>query len=306
MKEYYYLNQQREPQGPHSFSQLAELMANGRINPTTLVACKGGENWEPLGSLLSREDPEKKDIPPLPRAVGQCPSCKRELSNDLSGNKLPSRCPGCGTDLYPAKRGIWGNFRHAIRNAANFKGRATRAEYWSFILVSAIIFILLHISVAIAALVGTFITSVVTGTFLPDANIPLSEQNITPAGDSFGIVPLSILIIGVVVIIGWLLYMIVPAYSVLTRRLHDAGWSGWWIILQLFINFLMPIIALLVPICIVSAGGSESSSIGVYDIILNCNSLISFGLGILIFVLTLVDSQRGANKYGPSSKYPLG
>lgn len=34
--------------------------------------------------------------------------------------------------------------------------------------------------------------------------------------------------------------------------------------------------------------------------------LTTLGYGIYLFVLTLLDSQRGPNKYGPSSKYPLG
>ena len=35
-------------------------------------------------------------------------------------------------------------------------------------------------------------------------------------------------------------------------------------------------------------------------------ALVSYPLVILIFVLSLLDSKRGSNKYGPSAKYPLG
>lgn len=58
------------------------------------------------------------------------------------------------------------------------------------------------------------------------------------------------------------LAVLLPALSVLVRRLHDTGRSGAWV----FIAFV-PIVG-----------------------------------GIWLFVLTLLDSQAGENKYGPNPK----
>ncbi len=70
--------------------------------------------------------------------------------------------------------------------------------------------------------------------------------------------------IGGIGIIGWifLLATCVPYIAVTVRRLHDIGKSGWWIL----IGFI-PLIG-----------------------------------GIWLFVLTLLDSQPGENKWGPNPK----
>jgi uncharacterized membrane protein YhaH (DUF805 family) len=60
------------------------------------------------------------------------------------------------------------------------------------------------------------------------------------------------------------LAILLPGLSLSVRRLHDIGMSGWFVLL-----FLIPF------------AGSV------------------FGL-----VIALIDSQRGANKFGPSPKYP--
>ncbi|MCS0788877.1 DUF805 domain-containing protein [Cytobacillus firmus] len=58
------------------------------------------------------------------------------------------------------------------------------------------------------------------------------------------------------------LIMLIPSLSVTVRRLHDTGKSGWWILIS-----LIPLIG-----------------------------------GIIILIFTLIDSERGSNKYGPSPK----
>ena len=58
------------------------------------------------------------------------------------------------------------------------------------------------------------------------------------------------------------LIMLIPSLSVTVRRLHDTGKSGWWILIS-----LIPLIG-----------------------------------GIIILIFTLMDSERGSNKYGPYPK----
>ena len=80
-----------------------------------------------------------------------------------------------------------------LKHYIDFKGRARRKEYWSFVLFAVIIIILVGIVAGVLdnvlGLSGTLTAALVT------------------------IVDLG---------------LILPSISVLVRRLHDIGKSGWW------------------------------------------------------------------------------
>jgi uncharacterized membrane protein YhaH (DUF805 family) len=108
---------------------------------------------------------------------------------------------------------------------ATFAGRARRAEYWQFFI--AIILIL----VALSILDGLI------GTFSMDAGAGLLSS-------LFGVA------------------IILPSLALYVRRLHDVGWSGWWVLL-----FLVPFVST-----------------------------------VMFFVLGIKDSEVGDNRFGPSPK----
>ena len=116
---------------------------------------------------------------------------------------------------------------------ASFEGRATRAEYWYFYLF----FILVLIG---GAIVGGILGAVLSG------------------GDEDVAVGLVAIVYGIIA-----LGFVCPAISVLVRRLHDTGRSGWW-----------------------------------YWI-----ALIPYIGGIVIFIFTLLNSQDHDNAYGPYVRY---
>jgi len=122
-----------------------------------------------------------------------------------------------------AVKSFWANY-------ANFKGRARRSEYW---FISLFLFL--------TNLAAAIIDFVLLGNDI--------DRFIANGGGG---------IVGLV----WILATIVPALSVLVRRLHDTGRSGWWAL----IGF--------VPL----AGG------------------------IVLFVFTVSDTHPGENTYGPSPK----
>ena len=82
----------------------------------------------------------------------------------------------------------------ALKNYANFSGRARRKEYWLFTLYNIIIFVAL---VFLGAMVGF------------------------PGGAEGVFVFVAFYMVGV----------LIPALAVSVRRLHDTGRSGWWLLL---------------------------------------------------------------------------
>ena len=115
------------------------------------------------------------------------------------------------------------NYVGVLRKYAVFRGRATRSEYWWFTLTHIIVLIAL----AILAMIGT---------------------QLNPGEVPSLALPLILYMIGT----------IIPGLAVTVRRLHDAGYSGWWALMLL-------------------------TSIG----------------SIVVFIFTLLPSERGDNKHGP-------
>ncbi len=139
---------------------------------------------------------------------------------------------------------------------ACFNGRATRSEYWYFQLI----------------FISYFVLDLIEKYFIARSAI------------SGFVVMLAISLI-------WWLVSFLPYLSVLVRRLHDIGLSGWWCLIY-YIPLLMVNIF---TICKVP---------------INCNVSEFFGYLFLfiklafVIILGIPDSKRGMNKYGVSEKYP--
>jgi uncharacterized membrane protein YhaH (DUF805 family) len=117
-------------------------------------------------------------------------------------------------------------YLNALKQYATFSGRARRKEYWIFVLVTFLF-----------TMVALFIDGLLFGTTGQDAGYGLVYSLFTLA-------------------------MLLPSLSVLVRRLHDVGKSGWWIFI----------------------------------------SLVPFIGGIWLLVLLLSDSQPTENQYGLNPK----
>lgn len=90
-----------------------------------------------------------------------------------------------------------------FKNYANFKGKSTRSDFW----YAQLFLMLIGLLVSIVDL--KFFKYTLTG---------------QPLGDIFNILT------------------IVPIYAISFRRLHDIGKSGWWVLLQLTIIGIIPLI----------------------------------------------------------------
>jgi uncharacterized membrane protein YhaH (DUF805 family) len=125
-----------------------------------------------------------------------------------------------------------------LRRYAEFTGRSGRAEFWLFALFLVVGFtaaVWLDIALGLG---GERVSSVVSG---PSLWASASEQRGGVLTGLFG------------------LAMLIPWLAVSVRRLHDVGWSGWWLLIWF------------VPL----AGG------------------------LLLLILDLTRGERGPNRYGP-------
>jgi uncharacterized membrane protein YhaH (DUF805 family) len=163
---------------------------------------------------------------------------------------------------------------------ATFTGRSRRSEYWWF---------------------GLFVLIL---TLIPSGLAIATEGILGKTENAFCIV----LLMGVASF-GVVLWTIIPSLAVQTRRLHDVGRSGWWIVWDILV-----LAAYSVTEIVVLGDAAQVSSIHNLQQAFNVSTtgwivmlliyLVQIGLSLAILVFSLQDSHRGENKYGPSPKYP--
>lgn len=191
-------------------------------------------------------------------------------------------------------RSLWGCFTYCLKreNYARFRGRSTRKEYWSFWLFS---FLLSFLIGFLTTFCGAF-----CGALIDPAAMLLC----------YGVGALSLL--------GFMLYTALPGLAVYVRRLHDVGWSGWWIALYygtgaaLFAIFWFQLMVGVQEWMwtneSVTWDAESLQSLGAYletvpgmpllDSIWDVLTLANYALALFLFVLTLWPSQKKENRYG--------
>jgi uncharacterized membrane protein YhaH (DUF805 family) len=102
--------------------------------------------------------------------------------------------------------GFGGAIKRAFKKYANFKGRASRSEYWWWALFVTIVYLVLVIPALI-----------------------LGMQTSTDGGKTPGTAGVPFLVVFSV----FLLAVILPSLAVLVRRIHDVGFSGLFALLIL-------------------------------------------------------------------------
>ena len=158
----------------------------------------------------------------------------------------------------------------ALRKYAVFSGRASRSEFWWFLLANLIIVVAASVIEAVfrdlAGLTGLLF-------FPPALSIGL------------GVYQLAVLL---------------PSFAVVVRRLHDSGKSAWWLLLLLIPVVTVPFVLLLLFLSFFAAlsGGATNASQELVIVVVLA-LLVSFIaiLTLLIFMVLPSDSGR-SNKYG--------
>ena len=165
---------------------------------------------------------------------------------------------------------------------ATFTGRSRRSEYWWFGL-----FVLI-------------LTLFPAGLSMATVGILGKTENV------FCMVTLMAVASFVVV-----LWTIIPSFAVQTRRLHDVGRSGWWIVGSVAVGLLYPIAkSVVLGFEALDSDNEVQNLIDAFQVstvggtVMLLLALVGPGLSIAGFVFSLQDSHRGENKYGPSPKHP--
>ena len=129
-------------------------------------------------------------------------------------NEPPLWAPYYGAPLLAAA----GRF---FKKYATFSGRASRSEYWWWVLISVIVGVVLNVIVA-----------------------PGSTH------DRYGnTIPGPAAVIGLGLVILWGLATFVPGLALSVRRMHDAGMSGWMLLLSLvpFVGAVAILVFMVMP-----------------------------------------------------------
>lgn len=168
-------------------------------------------------------------------------------------------------------------FLRPLLRYADFKGRARRSEYFGFAIFQALLQGLL------LGLGGALAGSGDTG----------------QAAAALGMFALSSLLA---------VAFIVPNYSVLTRRIHDIGRSGWWVVGLMSPTWLATIMVMGAVVSVVQAAASNvDAEQAVPAFLAALGGAGIFGLiGLIstfvLFVMTLLAGTDGENRFGPDPR----
>lgn len=253
--EYYYLDSENKPHGPHTLEELQQMLEAGTLPTNTPVSYLGAVSWQPLSAVCA-------GLPDIP------PSTAGGLNPAMAAER----------EQYSDSMGLFNVYTFVVfKNYLNFRGRATRREYWGFIFVNFLISCVATIGGAFIMPFGANIYSLLVA--LP--SIAVMFRRLHDVGRSGWWYCWSIVsLIPYFIVIGcffWGLHSI--AQSIDETNLTQEEYS------DIF---------------------TEQVSAMVTDNLIWLGLSITPGLivSIIILIFTLKDSQKGTNKYGPSYKYP--
>lgn len=299
--KYYYLDSEKKTHGPHSLDELISLRNAALINDDTLSAAAGDNNWRPLGSVLKEvKESDHHSCSTWNKSLGYCPHCSVELEGEL----VPEFCPACSKSIHGGTRGILWSFYYALKNSFNYKGRATRREFWGFYLIY-------YISGLILGQIGKLF--IVHQTTLFEKEVMVAEE-VAQVNASFMNYIQEPTVAAVNLITNmYAILMMFPFLAVSVRRLHDTGRSAFPVIFacvahSVFLSSFLYLLSLLIQIPESLLMNTITNDITYASLILLVLISGAFAacISLYLFIMMLLPSKKGANKYGPSVLYPKG
>ena len=208
------------------------------------------------------------------------------ILNIVSGSEPMT--PPAPYDFLP-RMGFKDAVNRCISKYATFKGRARRREYWWFFLFTMLL--------TVVPIAPVYVMSM------------LDEMKVVDMES--GLSPLLMLLLVLLAALGILalFFLLLPCLAVQTRRLHDIGRSGWWVVGSLIVGLVCTV----VPFLVFGNKALEMGEIEQFRQAFQVPTLagISFwvleladwALALVLLIFSLRDGDKGENKYGPSPKY---
>ncbi|MCK3655506.1 hypothetical protein A4G19_07005 [Pasteurellaceae bacterium Macca] len=173
-------------------------------------------------------------------------------------------------------------FLSAFKNIFNYSGRARRAEYGWFFLTNFLI------QMGVLLVIMLFFA----GAFLGGVAQQGDEVSALAVGSSLVALILNLLLS----LYGFIVTLVTLSLTV--RRLHDLGWSGWW----LLVIILAPILAM-IPFVVVGLNQSQMSlDASAFVIPTLIFGAVMIALLVVQCLLFFKDGQRFDNQYGVDPK----
>ena len=114
-----------------------------------------------------------------------------------------------------------------VGNAFRLRGRASRSEYWWWMLVNVLVLAVAQIAVPMALTGHTPEATIAVGPFgsLLHAYLTVFDGTAGAAPSN----PIAAFALSFAAV--WMLVTVIPGFTVAVRRLHDSNLSGWWALL---------------------------------------------------------------------------
>lgn len=292
---------QGRSEGPFLTAQMLALIAEGAIRPQTLVWRSGLANWEPASAHFDfapppdtrTADPTPKA--PRPRQAGPeladpdhaSPGDPRYLdaapsasSDWIARARATAPQPMAGPQRSPVRADTLARIEdrepmlpttailRVYRRGITFSGRSSRPEFWWFALFHSLL-----MGLAMA----------------------LDQMLLKRAWVSFPVLTLIVALAN-----------LLPNYAVATRRLHDSGKSGIWIVLQILVPVGLTAVAFLVMLGLIGVDGlspeqPEKTLLALWNglMIYIASGFVALGLSIYLLILFARPGDSLENRYGP-------
>ncbi|EHM70701.1 DUF805 domain-containing protein [Staphylococcus pettenkoferi] len=171
-------------------------------------------------------------------------------------------------------------FKSYWKNYFNFKGRARRSECWWMVLGNFFMllpFLVIYLIVTVL-IIFSIIAIITTLNFLPLLLVAFIYH------------PIKYVCLGYVVI------TFIPNLSLLIRRFHDIGRTSICPLVLYVTYFIISYVVIFDPLnCFEKAN---------FEILKHALILMTIAIVIFLIAFISLDSKKGCNKYGESSKYP--
>lgn len=229
-----------ETYGPYSVQQLRDYAQDGRLTVETLVWTQGADAWARAGDQASLKAifaaaavAPAPPPPPAPQAAAPRQAAPARTASGESAIVVGGRTGGAIASAFKdvtaprqtasgeggaSASGRAMSFMELVQTClrlkyAGFQGRARRSEYWWFMLFYTILL----------TVVVTITETLVFMTWKADGSMSIVGMLVSALA---GLIMLA---------------MIAPSLAVTVRRLHDLGWSGWWLLAQVipFVSIVM-------------------------------------------------------------------